>query len=63
MKISKINEHLQAYQIAMYNNTKHRELEHRHAIEKKTLDRIEETRVQRARRLGLDKGTNIDLDC
>ena len=63
MKVSKINEHLQAYQVAMHNNVKHREEEYRHAIEKKTLDRIEETRVQRARRLGLDKGTNIDLDC
>ena len=63
MKVSRINEHLQAYQIAMYNASKHRELEHRHDIEKKTLDRIEETRVQRARRLDLVKGTNVDLDC
>ena len=63
MKVSRINEHLQAYQIAMYNASKHRELENRHDIEKKTLDRIEETRVQRARRLDLVKGTNVDLDC
>ena len=63
MKISKINEHIQAYQISMHNLVKLREEEYRHSIEKKKLDRIEETRVQRARRLGMDKGTNIDLDC
>lgn len=63
MKISKINEHLQAYQIAVHNLVKQRELEYRHSIENKKLDRIQETRVQRARRLELDKGKNIDLDC
>lgn len=63
MKVSRINEHLQAYQIAMYAAVKHREDEYRHLIEKKNLDRIEETRVQRARRLDLDKGQNIDIDC
>ena len=63
MKVSKVNEHLQAYQVAMYNSVKHREEEYRHLLEKRKLDRIEETRVQRARRLNLDKGQNIDLDC
>ena len=63
MKISKINEHLQAYQIAVHNVIKQREVEYRHSIENKKLDRIQENRVQRAQRLGMDKGTNIDLDC
>ena len=63
MKVSKINEHLQAYQIAQYNATKQREVQYRHHEEIKKLDRIQETRVQRARRLDLDKGRNIDLDC
>lgn len=63
MKISKINEHLHAYHVAAQTAVKQQEVKYRHSIEKKTLDRIEETRVQRARRLGLDKGTNIDLDC
>ena len=63
MKVSRINEHLQAYQIGVLNLVKQRELENRHNIENKKLDRIEETRVQRALRLNLDKGRNIDLDC
>jgi len=63
MKVSRINEHLQAYQLAMYAAVKQREAEYMHREEKKKLDRIQETRVQRARRLNLDKGRNIDLDC
>ena len=63
MKVSRINEHLQAYQIAMHNANMLRQSEYAHREEKKHLDRIQETRVQRARRLNLDKGRNIDLDC
>lgn len=63
MKISRINEHLQAYQIAMHNSVRHREEEYKHVLENRKLDRIEETRVQRANRLNLDKGKNIDIDC
>lgn len=63
MKVSKINEHLQAYQAAMHTSVKHREEEYMHLLEKKKLDRIQETRVQRALRLNLDKGRNIDIDC
>ena len=63
MKVSKVNEHLQAYQIGVHNLVKQRELENRHNIENKKLERIQETRVQRAIRLNLDKGQNIDLDC
>ena len=63
MRVSRINEHLHAYQLAMLNSVKQREEEYRHLLENKKLDRIEETRVQRAVRLNLDKGRNIDLDC
>jgi hypothetical protein len=64
MKISRIvNEHLKAYQINQQTLEKQKEQQFQHAVEKKRLDRIEETRVERAKRLGLDKGTNVDLDC
>ena len=63
MRVSRINEHLQAYQLAMYAAVKQREAEYMPREEKKKLDRIQETRIQRARRLNLDKGRNIDLDC
>jgi len=63
MKIDRVNEHLRAYQIAQHNLEKQREEQFRHVLEKRKLDRIEETRVERAKRLGLDKGRNIDLDC
>ena len=63
MRISRINEHLQAYQTALHNEIVLRSEAYKHHEEKKQLDRIEETRVQRARRLDLDKGRNIDIDC
>jgi len=63
MKINRVNEHLRAYQINQHNLEKQKEQEFQHAVDKKKLDRIEETRVERAKRLGLDKGTNVDLDC
>jgi len=64
MKINRIvNEHLKAYQITQQTLEKQKEQQFQHAVEKKRLDRIEETRVERAKRLGLDKGTNVDLDC
>jgi hypothetical protein len=63
MKINRVNEHLRAYQINQQTLEKQKEQQFQHAVEKKGLDRIEETRVERAKRLGLDKGTNVDLDC
>ena len=63
MKVNRVNEHLMAHQINQHNLEKQKELDFRHLLEKRKLDRIEETRVQRAKRLGLDKGTNVDLDC
>ena len=63
MKINRVNEHLRAYQINQQTLEKQKEQQFQHAVEKRKLDRIEETRVERAKRLGLDKGTNVDLDC
>ena len=63
MKINRVNEHLRAYQINQQTLEKQKEQQFQHAVEKRKLDRIEETRVERAKRLGLDKGTTVDLDC
>jgi len=63
MKISKINEHLQAYNIAQLRLQKDRELIVRRTAEKKAVQRLEEKRTERAKRLDLNIGRNIDIDC
>ena len=63
MKIQRINEHILAYNLAMHDAIQQKIKEYQHMLEKKGFDRIEETRVQRAIRLNLDKGTHVDVDC
>jgi hypothetical protein len=63
MKVSKINEHLRAYHIAQVNLLKDREVDLRHATDRKVAQRLQETRTERARRLDLNKGRNVDVDC
>ncbi len=63
MKTQRINEHMLAYNLAMHNAVQHKIKEYQHILEKKGLDRIEESRVQRAIRLNLDKGTHVDIEC
>jgi hypothetical protein len=63
MKIQRINEHILAYNLAVHDAVRHKIQEYQHMLEKKGFDRIEETRVQRAIRLNLDKGTHVDVDC
>lgn len=63
MKVSKINEHLQAYHIAQVKLLQDREVDLRHATDRKVAQRLQETRTERARRLDLNKGRNVDVDC
>ena len=63
MKVSRINEHIQAYNIAQLRLQRDRELEIRHNNEKKAAQRVQETRTERARRLDLNLGRNVDVDC
>ena len=63
MKVPKINEHIQAYNIAQTKLSKDREIDIRHTAEKKEVLRLQETRTERAKRLDLIKGRNVDVDC
>ena len=63
MKVPKINEHIQAYNIAQLRLMRNREIDFRHTAEKKAADHLQETRTERARRLDLIKGRNVDVDC
>ena len=63
MKVTKIDKHIQAYNVAQTKLSKDRELDIRHTAEKKEVLRLQETRTERAKRLDLIKGRNVDVDC
>ena len=64
MNISKIEEcRIREYNLEQVNIKKKREEDYRKVIEKKNSDRIVEDRIERNRRMDLDKGHNIDLEC
>lgn len=55
---------LHSHQVAQAQLTKQREAEYVQHLEKKKHDlKVQETRTEKAKRLGLDKGRNIDIDC
>jgi len=64
MKIDRANEQLHAHQIDHIQRLKQQEFEYQQLVEKKKYDlEIQETRTERAKRLDLNKGRNIDIDC
>ena len=52
-----------AYTAESVRTQEKREEDYRKLIEKRRLDTIVEERIARNRRLGLDRGQNVDLDC
>jgi hypothetical protein len=63
MKISRADYVLQAYQADQARLTKQREADRLQLLERKKQElRAQETRTERARRLQLDLGRNVDLD-
>jgi asparagine synthetase B (glutamine-hydrolysing) len=63
MKISATEINQRAYKAEAVRTQEKRDEDYRKLIEKRRLDRIVEERIARNRRLGLDKGQNVDLDC
>lgn len=64
MNISKAEQRrIQEYNLEQVNLQKKREEDYRKVVEKHTFDRIVAERVSRNIRLGLDKGTNVDVEC
>jgi len=66
MKVEHVNarDSLHAYQVAQAQLTKQREFDYQKFLEKKKHDiEVQETRTERAKRLDLNKGRNVDVEC
>ena len=63
MKISATELNQRAYKAEDLRAQEKRNEDYRKLVEKRRLDRIVEERIARNRRLGLDKGCNIDVEC
>jgi asparagine synthetase B (glutamine-hydrolysing) len=63
MKISATELNQRAYKAEDLRAQEKRNEDYRKLVEKRRLDRIVEERIARNRRLGLDKGHNIDVEC
>ena len=64
MNISKVQqEQIKRYNLEQVRHQEQRDEDYRKVIEKRRLDLIAAERIARARRLGLDKGQNVDIEC
>jgi len=63
MKISAAELNQRAYKAEDLRAQEKRNEDYCKLVEKRRLDRIVEERIARNRRLGLDKGHNIDMEC
>jgi len=64
MKIDRASEQLHAHQLAHIQRLKQQEFEYQQLVEKKKDDlKMQETRTERAKRLDLNKGRNVDVEC
>jgi len=64
MNISKADQcRIRDYNLEQNNIQRKREEDYRKLVEKRNFDQIVAERVERNRRLDLDKGKNLDLEC
>jgi hypothetical protein len=63
MKISAAELNQRAHIAEAVRAQERRNEDYRKLVEKRRLDVIVDERIARNRRLGLDKGQNVDLDC
>lgn len=63
MKISRVEQQQTAYRAEQVRLQDQRNEQYQARVERKKFDDIVAERVNRARRLGLDKGQNIDVEC
>jgi len=64
MKVNKVNDQLHAYNVAQAQLNKQREFDYQQHLERKKHDlKVQETRTERAKRLDLNKGRNVDVEC
>ena len=64
MQISRIQQHqIQQYNLEQVRLQHKREEDYQKVIEKRNFDQLVAERVERNRRLGLDKGQHVDVEC
>jgi hypothetical protein len=63
MKISRVEQQQIAYRAESVRQQDQRDEQYRVRVEQKKFNDIVAERVNRARRLGLNQGQNIDLEC
>jgi hypothetical protein len=64
MNISKADQcRIRDYNLEQNNIQRKREDDYRKLVEKRNFDQVVAERVERNRRLDLDKGKNLDLEC
>jgi hypothetical protein len=63
MKISRVEQQQVAHRAEQARLQDQRNEQYRVRVEQKKFDDIVAERVNRARRLGLDRGQNIDMEC
>ena len=63
MKVSRVEHQQTAYRAEQARLQDQRNEQYRVRVEQKKFDDIVAERVNRARRLGLDRGQNVDMEC
>jgi hypothetical protein len=63
MKISRVEQQQNHHRVEQVRLQDRRLEDHTKAVERKKFDRTVAERVQRNIRLGLDKGTHVDVEC
>jgi hypothetical protein len=64
MNISRTEQlQIKEYNLEQVNLQRKREEDYRKVVEKRNFDQIVADRVERNRRLDVDKGKNLDLEC
>jgi hypothetical protein len=64
MKVNKVTEQEKAFQVRHLAAIKQYQQEnHKHHLKALETASMEETRIQRNKRLSLPKGRNVDIDC
>jgi len=64
MQISRIQQHqIQQYNLEQVRLQHKREEDYQKVVEKQKFDRTVAERIERNRRLGLDKGQHVDVEC
>jgi len=63
MKVTRVEQQQAAYRAEQVRLQDRRDEQYRASVERKKFDAVVAERVSKARRLGLSRGQNIDVEC